>query len=278
MIDKDRIYQDIAEALYNKGIINQEVYHKCTKPYITILPYDLRTNDSDKLQERKTEIEKQIDEINLQLKQVDETGQVISPPFLKELNTKSYDKLDKKILTENKELIQDIKTLNKYFQNELKKNKIPKPDKKTIDDYLYNNIPKDSPQGIRVAKYFHYNELKKDNDIITEMLKTFKKSKVDNSKNNMIHSKLTQDLDYLQSKLHYMEVSPERELLIKNNEEIIKFPENYNKIHNNIRKLDKTLLNINRKEEYKNEKKLLDKRIELIDYILEKEKIEDKLS
>lgn len=55
---------EILKALHNKGIIDNELYEKCSKPHISSLPYDLRTNDEEKLTERKNEIENKINEVN----------------------------------------------------------------------------------------------------------------------------------------------------------------------------------------------------------------------
>lgn len=46
----------ILEALYNKDVISEELYLKCSKPHISGLPYDHNTNDVDKLEERLDEI------------------------------------------------------------------------------------------------------------------------------------------------------------------------------------------------------------------------------
>ena len=54
---------EILKALLQKGVINEEIYIKCSKPHISSLPYNLRTNDMEKLTERKEEIEKRIGEV-----------------------------------------------------------------------------------------------------------------------------------------------------------------------------------------------------------------------
>ena len=54
---------EILKALLQKGVINEEIYIKCSKPHISSLPYNLRTNDTEKLTERKEEIEKRIGEV-----------------------------------------------------------------------------------------------------------------------------------------------------------------------------------------------------------------------
>ena len=52
MLTKEEIKQIINNKLYEKGIINDEIYEKCSKPHITSLPYDNRTNDPTKLQKK----------------------------------------------------------------------------------------------------------------------------------------------------------------------------------------------------------------------------------
>ena len=54
----------VLNSLYDNGVIDELLYEKCSKPsYIQDLPYDLRTTDVDKLNERKSAVEEKIDEI-----------------------------------------------------------------------------------------------------------------------------------------------------------------------------------------------------------------------
>ena len=54
--NKGEYKQIIADSLLEQGIINNTIYEKCSKPHVTGLPHDLRTNDSEKLQKRKNKI------------------------------------------------------------------------------------------------------------------------------------------------------------------------------------------------------------------------------
>ena len=66
-------------------MIDYELYCKCSKPYISSLPYDLRTNDSVKLNERKDVVKSKIDEYTGKLKSLNEE--------LDDIN-REYDKLN----------------------------------------------------------------------------------------------------------------------------------------------------------------------------------------
>ena len=58
----DEYKQIIIETLYYNNIIDEKLYIKCSKPHITNLPYDLRTTDIKKLNERLDSIDERIDD------------------------------------------------------------------------------------------------------------------------------------------------------------------------------------------------------------------------
>ena len=61
MINENEIKQDIAEALYDKGIIDGDLFEKCGKPkYIQSLPGDLRTSNIEVLENRLDEIDRRM--------------------------------------------------------------------------------------------------------------------------------------------------------------------------------------------------------------------------
>lgn len=61
-MDNEWIKQDIADILYDEGIISKRIYEKCSKPHISSLPYDNRYTDTVKVNERKNAIDEKISE------------------------------------------------------------------------------------------------------------------------------------------------------------------------------------------------------------------------
>lgn len=61
LLSSNEINRIISDSLYYKGLIDYDLYVKCgKKEHISSLPYDLRSNDKEKLDERRKEIEKRI--------------------------------------------------------------------------------------------------------------------------------------------------------------------------------------------------------------------------
>lgn len=73
MNDENDYKQLIADALFKKGLIDIELYEKCSKPHITSLPYDNRYTDPIKLNERKKAIEESINHLEADLRFRDNT-------------------------------------------------------------------------------------------------------------------------------------------------------------------------------------------------------------
>lgn len=70
MLDENDIKEIIINSLYDKNIITKELHEKCGKPkVISDLPHDLRTNDVDKLNERKDAINDKIQSIENDIKE-----------------------------------------------------------------------------------------------------------------------------------------------------------------------------------------------------------------
>lgn len=91
LLNEGDIKEIINDSLYNNGLISQEIYEKCGKPkYISELPYDLRTNDVDKLNERLSEIEKRLKNNKKDIK--DFESQIKKQERDKEKFQKKYDK------------------------------------------------------------------------------------------------------------------------------------------------------------------------------------------
>ena len=67
LLNQDDIKNLIADSLYDKDLINDELYEKCGKPHISSLPHDLRTNDPKKLQARKEAIIKEWNKIDREI-------------------------------------------------------------------------------------------------------------------------------------------------------------------------------------------------------------------
>ena len=63
ILSNEDIKYIILQSLYESELISDEVYEKC-KPHIQSLPYDNRTNDENKLKERKDEIDSRISKLN----------------------------------------------------------------------------------------------------------------------------------------------------------------------------------------------------------------------
>lgn len=60
----DEYKEIILKGLLENEIIDVDLYEKCSKPHITSLPYDLRTNDLDKLNERLNVINDKLEELD----------------------------------------------------------------------------------------------------------------------------------------------------------------------------------------------------------------------
>ena len=114
--DEDNVRYNIAKSLFDKGIIDGDLFEKCSKPkYIQSLPADLRTNDEDKLNERLDALQKLEDDTN---KEYEEKYSEYEDAK-KELKTKS-DKIRNNVLN----ILETIENLNSrvydynYFDEE----------------------------------------------------------------------------------------------------------------------------------------------------------------
>lgn len=99
LLDENIIKILIADKLYNNGLIDEEMYGKCSKPHISSLPGDLRSTDLDKLNSR-------VDAINENLKKY------------KDNNKKLKDDL-KSINSDLKKENDTVKGINKRIQSTL---------------------------------------------------------------------------------------------------------------------------------------------------------------
>lgn len=99
LLDENIIKILIADKLYNNGLIDEEMYGKCSKPHISSLPGDLRSTDLDKLNSR-------VDAINENLKKY------------KDNNKKLNDDL-KSINSDLKKENDTVKGINKRIQSTL---------------------------------------------------------------------------------------------------------------------------------------------------------------
>ena len=116
---------DIAKALLRAELINTDIYEKCSKPHITELPHDLRTNDKEKLQERETEINNRISE---NIGRIDDFYEVLFEveddiEFFenREQELKKNPDENKKELESNRKLLNEAYRDRDYFKNEIQR-------------------------------------------------------------------------------------------------------------------------------------------------------------
>ena len=126
---KEEYKQLILDVLYETELIDEEIYKKCSKPHIQDLPYDNRTNDTNKLEIRKTTIQDKIKETENSIKEniktykdtYKENNKIInslSKKYDPEQNSKLYDKWGK--YDYETHLDNMINDFNIYYENYLK--------------------------------------------------------------------------------------------------------------------------------------------------------------
>lgn len=78
LLDEDYIKILIADKLYDEDLIDDEVYEKCSKPHISSLPGDLRSNDKNKLNQRKNSAKKKLEDNKKKKEELDNEMKKIS--------------------------------------------------------------------------------------------------------------------------------------------------------------------------------------------------------
>lgn len=153
----------IADSLFDKGIISERLYEKCSRPkYITALPGDLRSTDATLLSERMDVIEEEISRreeiadranyrIGVKLRDSERLGKRV------EKSISNMDKSVENINNESDKIVKDITAL------ETKLDKVDFSDNKTLKDSIdsriksfkekHNDLFGDDLTGSNVAEY-----------------------------------------------------------------------------------------------------------------------------
>ena len=153
-----------------QGLISEKLYEKCSKPHIQSLPGDLRTTDSNKLNERLDKINKEINNLEKDIKK----------------NNQELQKQKKKINNAQKGIDSVFKDIEKKLKEDIPRPSLSNPIADTAREFRkeIDKLKKDYKKAIKNIN----NSIKKDENFSDDLI-----------------NKLTGDIDDLYKESLYFE-------------------------------------------------------------------------